>query len=139
MNLLFFQDISKFLSKGKKGAILFSIGSLFQGKDLSDAILTQLINAFRDLSEYQILWKFESNKLNDRISSNVMIKSWLPQMDLLADKRIKVFISHTGLLSTHEAVYNGVPVLALPLFTDQHRVSVNLFLFLQDNKRRYER
>lgn len=111
------------MSLGKKGTILFSIGSIFQGEDLSEDILNKFIEAFRDLSEYQILWKFESDKLNGRVSSNVMIRSWLPQNDLLADKRVKVFISHAGMLSTHEAIYHGVPVLAVPLLSDQHRVS----------------
>lgn len=32
---------------------------------------------------------------------------------------VKVFITHGGLMGTMEAVYNGVPMVAIPLFGDQ--------------------
>lgn len=122
--LIYYQDIEEFISRGQqRGFILFSIGSSYKGSSLPDKIINEFIEAFKNLPEYQILWKFESDKLKDRLSENVLIRSWLPQSDLLADPRIKVFISHSGLLSTHESVYHGVPVLALPLFSDQYRVS----------------
>jgi glucuronosyltransferase len=38
----------------------------------------------------------------------------------LAHPNVKVFITHGGRLSTQEAVYHGVPVLAVAVFFDQH-------------------
>jgi glucuronosyltransferase len=32
---------------------------------------------------------------------------------------VKVFITHGGLMGTMEAVYSGVPMVAIPLFGDQ--------------------
>lgn len=32
---------------------------------------------------------------------------------------MKLFITHSGLMGTEEAVYHGVPMLMLPLFGDQ--------------------
>jgi len=32
---------------------------------------------------------------------------------------VKLFISHGGLLGTTEAVYEGVPILSMPMFGDQ--------------------
>jgi len=54
------------------------------------------------------------------LSPNIKIVEWLPQNDLLAHKDIKAFVSHVGPNSLYEATYHGVPVVAFPLFADQH-------------------
>lgn len=38
---------------------------------------------------------------------------------VLAHPNIKLFISHGGLLGTSEAVYEGVPILGIPITYDQ--------------------
>jgi len=44
---------------------------------------------------------------------------WLPQRDVLAHPKVKVFISHGGLLGTTEAVVSAVPILGIPMYGDQ--------------------
>ena len=55
----------------------------------------------------------------DGKSENVMIKKWLPQADILAHPKLKLFISHCGLGSIVESKYLGIPILGLPMFGDQ--------------------
>ena len=45
---------------------------------------------------------------------------WLPQNDLLAHKDIRAFVSHVGHNSLYESAYHGVPLVAFPLYGDQH-------------------
>ncbi|CAG7728974.1 unnamed protein product [Allacma fusca] len=40
-------------------------------------------------------------------------------MDILGHKNIRLFITHGGGLSTQEALYNGVPLVVMPVFADQ--------------------
>ena len=40
---------------------------------------------------------------------------WIPQNDLLADRRVKLFVSHGGLNSIVEYVYHAKPLLIIPL------------------------
>lgn len=39
---------------------------------------------------------------------------------------MRLFVSHCGLLSTQEAIYRKVPILALPVFLDQIDNAVTL-------------
>lgn len=39
--------------------------------------------------------------------------------ELSGHPKLRLFITHGGLLSTMEATYHGVPLLGLPLFADQ--------------------
>jgi hypothetical protein len=67
------------------------------------------------------LWKFESDSLPAAIPKNVMIQKWLPQNDLLSHDKVIGFINHLGLLSLHETLWRGKPIIGIPFFTDQHR------------------
>ena len=54
------------------------------------------------------------------LGTNIRVMEWLPQNDLLAHKDIKAFVSHVGHNSLYESAYHGVPLVAFPLYGDQH-------------------
>ncbi|KAK7865280.1 hypothetical protein R5R35_012576 [Gryllus longicercus] len=111
------QDLKLFLDEAKEGAILFSLGSNLRSEKLTPEKRKVLMDAFAELPQ-KVLWKFEADSLPGQ-PKNVKISKWLPQSDILAHPNVKVFISHSGLLSTHEAIYRGVPVIGIPFFGDQ--------------------
>ncbi|XP_049308428.1 UDP-glycosyltransferase UGT5-like [Bactrocera dorsalis] len=111
-------DIKQFLDEAEHGAIYFSLGSQVQSKDMPVEKLRLFLNVFAQLNQC-VLWKFENDSLPD-LPSNVMVKKWLPQSDILAHPNVRVFISHGGLFGSQEAVYHAVPVLGMPFFFDQH-------------------
>ena len=74
-------------------------------------------NAFRRLS-MSIIWKWDDNDLS-RMPGNVLVRKWLPQNDLLAHPNLKVLVTHGGLLSLQEALYHSVPIVGIPLGSDQ--------------------
>lgn len=76
-------------------------------------------DSFRQLKQ-RVIWKYENETLPD-LPSNVMIRKWLPQNDILAHPKIILFISHGGVFGSMEAVWHGVPLLLIPFFGDQHR------------------
>ena len=45
------------------------------------------------------------------------MKNYVPQTELL--KYTKLFITHGGMNSTHEGLYNGVPLVVIPQSADQ--------------------
>jgi glucuronosyltransferase len=111
----------QFLLKGKKGSVLMSLGTNFRSDTLGDEKIKAIVETFRQLNDYNFIWKFETtDKLKD-LPPNVMVKPWLSQNDILGHKNVKAFISHAGMLSTLEATWQGVPVVGIPLFADQIR------------------
>jgi len=54
------------------------------------------------------------------LPENIYPFLWIPQNDLLGHNRTKLFITHCGNNGQHESIYQGVPMVAFPLVTDQH-------------------
>ncbi|ALC42052.1 CG4302, partial [Drosophila busckii] len=111
-------NIKSFLDDAQHGAIYFSLGSQVRSADLPPEKLKVFLNVFRSMKQ-RILWKFEDERLPN-LPANVMVQKWMPQNDILAHPNVKVFISHGGLFGTQEAVYHGVPVLGMPVYSDQY-------------------
>lgn len=68
------------------------------------------------------MWKHENESMTN-ISSNILVRKWIPQNDVLAHENVVLFISHGGLFGTMESLYHGVPLLLIPFFGDQFRNS----------------
>lgn len=113
-------DIREFIEAGKKGSVLFSLGSNIRSDLLTKEQQQMFVEAFAQYSELNYLWKFESN-IDIDLPPNVRIIPWVPQNDILAHPKVRGFITHAGLHSTYEAMFHGVPMIAIPFFADQHR------------------
>lgn len=109
--------LQKFVNDSDDGVILFSMGSIVQAHQFPVDIREMFVRAFGRMKQ-RVIWKYENETLPNK-SENVMISDWVPQRDLLAQKNVKVFITHGGFLGTSEAASEGVPMLGLPFFGDQ--------------------
>jgi len=73
--------------------------------------------------EYGVVWSLPGDQrdvLNSvRVPDNVRLESFVPQRELLEKEEVKVFVSHAGASSSHEALLSGTPVVCMPFFSDQ--------------------
>ncbi|KAB7501964.1 2-hydroxyacylsphingosine 1-beta-galactosyltransferase [Armadillidium nasatum] len=112
------QELADWLDgSGEEGFIFFSLGTVIKAEHLKQEHISSILKVFGSLKQ-RILWKWNSEIKN--LPSNVKISSWLPQQDILAHRKIRLFISHGGLFGSQEAMYFEVPVLGMPVFLDQH-------------------
>ncbi|XP_045608864.1 UDP-glucosyltransferase 2 [Procambarus clarkii] len=112
------QDLEEWVQgAGDDGFIYFSLGSVVPGSTMPEEYRRAFIEVFGSLKQ-RVLWKWDQDTMED-LPPNVRISKWLPQQDILGDRRLHLFITHGGLLSTLESMYHGVPVLGMPVFGDQ--------------------
>jgi UDP:flavonoid glycosyltransferase YjiC (YdhE family) len=122
------EEVAAILNKPSKGTIVFSFGSLFASKAVPRAMKQEILGAFDWFKEYNFIWKFDADDKDRSMLnnySNVYPISWLPQVALLHDPRVKVFVSHMGMNSLMEASRAGVPIIGIPIFADQYCKFIN--------------
>lgn len=69
-----------------------------------------LVEAFATFKQ-TVVWKYENDTLPNQ-PSNVHIRKWMPQRDILCHPNVRVFMTHGGLLGISEAAYCGVAVVS---------------------------
>jgi glucuronosyltransferase len=111
--------IGEYMDKSKNGVVFVSFGSVLQASLMSEARRKLLLNVFSRFPQYDFLWKWEIEVMEDK-PSNLMLSPWLPQQDILAHPNLKAFISHTGQASFQETLCHEKPVLGISVAGDQH-------------------
>ncbi|CAI2354375.1 unnamed protein product [Caenorhabditis sp. 36 PRJEB53466] len=119
-NLKLDEDYEKILAL-RESTVLISFGTVVQSADMPPVFKNGIIDMFHRLPDITFIWKYEvdDESISKRLPKNVILKKWVPQPALLADKRLKLFITHGGLGSTLEVAYSGKPSLMVPVFGDQ--------------------
>ncbi|CAK1582730.1 unnamed protein product [Parnassius mnemosyne] len=110
-------ELRKFIEASQHGVIYISFGSMLRAASMSRNQLETILSTLSELPQ-RVIWKWEEDSIPGN-PKNIYISNWLPQNDILAHPNVIAFYSHSGLLGTTEALYHGVPVLAMPIFGDQ--------------------
>lgn len=96
-------DLLQFIEQAKKGVVLFSLGTNVKSEFMDETRIRTFIEAFRQLPNYNFIWKYESD-MKIPLPSNVKTLGWVRQNDILAHPKTKAFISHCGLLGTQGSI-----------------------------------
>lgn len=103
--------------------ILVSFGTTTPSFLMPEKYKNTLINTFQRFPDFLFIWKYEKDDefTQKNKKGNVVFKKFLPQVDLLESRKIKLFITHGGQNSLLETFHSNTRTLITPLFGDQHR------------------
>nr|CAD2176606.1 unnamed protein product [Meloidogyne enterolobii] len=113
------------MSKGKKGVIFFSMGTVMKTTDMDENFRRNVLLTFSQLTDYHFIVKIENDdnfSLNfAKQFKNIFVTSWAPQTFILKHPRLKLFITHGGYNSLMESARAGIPLISMGFFADQFR------------------
>jgi len=111
---MLFQELEDFFqSSGEHGVILFTMGFIFNPQTVPKSLMNSFMAAFARLPQ-KVLMKYQGHL--DNIPENVKIMEFIPQQDVLAHPKTRVFLTHCGLHGVMEAIHFGVPMVGMPIF-----------------------
>lgn len=76
------KDIAKFLDDAHEGVLYFNLGSMVKTSSMTEEMLQVLLRVFGSIPR-KVIWKWEEDNLS-RKPSNVLIRKWLPQYDVMS-------------------------------------------------------
>ncbi|KAH1096015.1 hypothetical protein J1N35_012936 [Gossypium stocksii] len=109
-------------TKPPSSVVYVSFGSM------ANLTIDQMKELARGLKQtgFHFLWVVRSSELPkvphgliEEMGDKALIVTWIPQTEVLANEAIGCFFTHCGWNSTIEALCLGVPMVAMPQWTDQ--------------------
>ncbi|KAI6184797.1 Proliferating cell nuclear antigen [Aphelenchoides bicaudatus] len=116
------KKLQSVFDNSKLGVIYISFGSVAKSFHMPAHLKKVFVEAIKQFPDVDFIWKYEKPE-DETIEKlpNLHLHNWLPQTDILAQKKLIAFLSHGGMNSITEATYIGAPLICIPLFTDQPR------------------
>ena len=116
------EDYDQFLNSFPKGTVLIAFGNTWQPREKRFVELISMIRQLPDVGfiiSLKLEWASHHAIKNENFP-NVYLRTFVPQKELLNDKRVFTFISHGGANSIQESLYYGKPIIGMPLAWDQY-------------------
>uniref|UniRef100_A0A0N5BYN6 glucuronosyltransferase n=1 Tax=Strongyloides papillosus TaxID=174720 RepID=A0A0N5BYN6_STREA len=115
------ENFNEILNKRNK-TILISFGSIAKSTYMDQEMKDEILKTIQNFPDITFIWKYETPEDGHGSGiENLVLSKWIPQNDLLNDKRLTLFVTHAGMGSTTEVAFSYVPALAIPVAGDQRR------------------
>ncbi|KAM5548284.1 mogroside IE synthase [Rosa sericea] len=109
-------------SRESSSVVYASFGSL---ASLKKEQIEELAWGLRDMN-YNFMWAVRESEMEklpgnflEETSEKGLVVSWCPQLQVLAHKAVRCFVTHCGWNSVLEALSFGVPMVTMPHWADQ--------------------
>lgn len=103
--------------EGAEKVLLVSLGSSYTQQP---EFYRQCVSAFGGLAGWHVVLQIGKHvdpaELGD-VPGNVEVRSWVPQLAIL--EQADAFVTHAGMGSSSEGLFNGVPMIAVPQGAEQ--------------------
>ena len=109
------ENIHKIVEAAENGAVIVCFGSIDY---IPQKYINRMMEAFTQLDHLHFLWRYPL-EFPSKIPSHITLLKWLPQNDILAHPKTRLFVTHGGVNSQFESVYHAVPMVTFPLTADQ--------------------
>ncbi|XP_077983108.1 UDP-glucuronosyltransferase 2C1-like [Glandiceps talaboti] len=113
----------EFVNSADHGIVVFSFGSLVNPG--SDMEVAEMLTAALARLPQKVVMRYEGETPKS-LGNNTKLTKWMPQNDILGHPKTKAFITHGGLNGIYEAIFHGVPVVGIPLYSDHYDNCVRL-------------
>jgi len=100
--------------KGKK-VVYISLGTVFN--NTNDKLYDIFFKTFADADVVVVMAAYNIDISKFDIPKNFIVKNYVPQSEIL--KYTTVAVTHAGMNSTSDLLYNNVPFVAIPIGADQ--------------------
>lgn len=97
----------------KKKVIYISLGTVFTN---NNKLYNIFFKTFADIDAVVVMSTYNIDISKFKIPKNFIVKNYVPQTEVL--KYTDVAITHAGMNSTNELLYNNIPFVAIPLGAD---------------------
>lgn len=113
------QELQQFMDNSRDGIVYFSFGTNVQASIMHEKQRNAFIKVLTEIKENVIIKWDHPQSIAHVPKRKFYTSDWLPQSDILAHPKVKIFVTHGGLMSTTETIYRGVPTVGIPVFGDQ--------------------
>lgn len=105
--------VQAFLDNATNGVVYVSLGSI---KRLPAVQQAAIIGALSQLKQH-VLW--DSAEPIDDLPANICCEPELQHVPVLAHKNVVLFVTHGDTIIVKQALHNGIPMLIIPLHSNQ--------------------
>ncbi|KAL7295541.1 hypothetical protein TKK_0011182 [Trichogramma kaykai] len=114
------EALQTWLDQTDRGFVYVSFGSMTRFETFPRHVIDTFYRSFQSIAPVRVLLKIaKPEEMPAGMPDNVLVQTWLPQIQILKHKNIKAFVTHGGLMGSQESIFYGVPMIGIPLFADQ--------------------
>ncbi|OCU02602.1 hypothetical protein XELAEV_18008366mg [Xenopus laevis] len=121
------EELEDFIAQsGEHGFIIVTFGSMVPSNPLTEFV-KEMNDGFSKIPQ-KVIWRYRISEWPKelQLAPNVKIMNWISQNDLLGHPKARLLVTHGGVNSIQEAIYHGIPMVAIPLFFDQFDNAVRI-------------